>query len=125
MTRFILIAAALLASFGPALALAGSTLPEQFRGDWCLADTSYHQMKGVAVYLRGACSEPGVDWLEVRHDRFLGHETECKLTSVRNTKRYKYRFKCEQMEGPDLPTIFDIAISSKGHLVLLSHGEIK
>jgi hypothetical protein len=101
---------------------AGPILPEQFRGDWCLADQSFHQLKGQGVYLPVACDEPGIDWLEVRRDRIVDHEVMCKLTGVRNTKRYRYRFKCEQMEGPDLPTLFHLAIAANGHLVLLTQA---
>jgi hypothetical protein len=103
---------------------AAAKIPAQFRGDWCVSeDYRWRQFKGSFICKRGACPEPGVDWLEVRSDRFLAHETECKLVSVTNAKRYKYHFKCEAMEGKGgftEPATFAVSIDPvEGHLMML------
>ena len=79
-------------------------------------------LKGKESICPSLATNQGIDWLEVRRDRIVGHEVMCKLTGVRNTKRYRSRFKCEQMEGPDLPTLFHLAIAANGHLVLLTQA---
>src|SRR6266568_1225260 len=40
-------------------------------------------------------------------ETFRGHETECKLVSA-NVKQSKFKFMCEQMEGPDEPATFEL-----------------